>query len=211
VDAEPSVDAGPPGDAEPRAVDEAVEAPAAVAVTLQQLKDAWPEILDAVKEAKLSAWMVVYTAQLRGLHEEVLTLSFMSENDVASFKQPQGVGEGVSEVLRKAILDILGLRVKFIAKADAPVTDAPPNEDPPPAEPTDSSGWAVAVIPGAADEAAARAKKPSRSATASATATKPKAAEKARYGESVVRELLGANFIEEQPIAPRVTPTRKDD
>jgi DNA polymerase-3 subunit gamma/tau len=28
----------------------------------------------------------------------------------------------------------------------------------------------------------------------------------ARYGESVVRELLGASFIEEQPVAPRVVP-----
>jgi DNA polymerase-3 subunit gamma/tau len=27
-----------------------------------------------------------------------------------------------------------------------------------------------------------------------------------RYGESVVREILGASFIEEQTIAPRVVP-----
>jgi hypothetical protein len=30
--------------------------------------------------------------------------------------------------------------------------------------------------------------------------------EPARYGESVVRELLGASFIEEQAIAPKVVP-----
>ena len=30
--------------------------------------------------------------------------------------------------------------------------------------------------------------------------------DKARYGESVVREILGASFIEEQAVAPRVTP-----
>jgi DNA polymerase III subunit gamma/tau len=31
-------------------------------------------------------------------------------------------------------------------------------------------------------------------------------AEDSRYGESVVREILGASFIEEQPVAPRVVP-----
>ena len=29
---------------------------------------------------------------------------------------------------------------------------------------------------------------------------------KQRYGESVVREILGASFIEEQTVAPRVAP-----
>ena len=29
---------------------------------------------------------------------------------------------------------------------------------------------------------------------------------KQRYGESVVREILGASFIEEQPVSPRVAP-----
>jgi DNA polymerase-3 subunit gamma/tau len=29
---------------------------------------------------------------------------------------------------------------------------------------------------------------------------------KQRYGESVVREILGASFIEEQAVAPRVAP-----
>jgi DNA polymerase-3 subunit gamma/tau len=32
-----------------------------------------------------------------------------------------------------------------------------------------------------------------------------------RYGESVVREVLGATFIEEQPLKPRVVPTPQDD
>ena len=36
-------------------------------------------------------------------------------------------------------------------------------------------------------------------------------AEKARYGESVVRELLGASFIEEHDVAPRVVPQPRDD
>lgn len=34
----------------------------------------------------------------------------------------------------------------------------------------------------------------------------PQFGEKQRYGEAVVREILGANFIEERPVAPRPSP-----
>ncbi len=95
------------------------------AVTTQQVKDSWPQILDAVQRAKRSAWMVVFTAQVRSLNDDVLSLSFPSDNDVASFRQ-QGAGQGVSEYLREAIVEILGIRVKFIARADgAPAPGAP--------------------------------------------------------------------------------------
>ena len=98
----------------------ATPAPAPVGpVTTQQVKDTWPQILDAVQRAKRSAWMVVFTAQVRSLNDDVLTLSFPSDNDVASFKQQQGSDtKGVSEYLRQAIVDLLGIRVKFIARAD---------------------------------------------------------------------------------------------
>ena len=33
----------------------------------------------------------------------------------------------------------------------------------------------------------------------------------ARYGEAVVRQLLGATFIEEQVVVPRVVPMPRDD
>jgi len=90
------------------------------AVTTQQVKDAWPQILDAVQRAKRSAWMVVFTAQVRSLNGDVLTLSFPSENDVQSFRQPEAGGApGVSEYLRQGIVDVLGIRVKFIARADS--------------------------------------------------------------------------------------------
>jgi DNA polymerase-3 subunit gamma/tau len=103
---------------------EAAAAPAAAPapvgpVTTQQVKDSWTQILDAVQRAKRSAWMVVFTAQVRALDGDVLTLSFPSDNDVQSFRQSQAPGTpGVSEYLRQAIVDILGIRVKFIARAD---------------------------------------------------------------------------------------------
>ncbi|WP_104192631.1 DNA polymerase III subunit gamma and tau [Cryobacterium sp. Y82] len=88
-------------------------------VTLQQLKDAWPEILEAVKTEKTTAWLVVYTAQVLGLNGDVLALSFPSQADVESFKQQKVPGMGTSDFLRTAIVAVLGLRVKFIARVEA--------------------------------------------------------------------------------------------
>nr|WP_281369887.1 DNA polymerase III subunit gamma and tau [Leifsonia psychrotolerans] len=89
-------------------------------VTLQQIKDAWPEILEAVKTAKLSAWLVVLTASVLELrNDDILVMSFPSDGDVTSFKQKQPTSSGVSDYLRTAIVDVLGLRVKFIVGSDA--------------------------------------------------------------------------------------------
>jgi DNA polymerase III subunit gamma/tau len=167
-------------------------------VSLQQIRDAWPEILDIVRDAKMSAWVVLETAQARDLRDgDILTVSFPSDNDVANFKQSGPGATGVSEFLRTAILQVLGLRVKFIAKSDvvreqAPVVDEPPAND----------GWAVATIPGAEPAQAPR----------TAVVKEPVKDEgPERYGESVVREMLGASFIEEQPLKPRVVPTAQGE
>jgi DNA polymerase-3 subunit gamma/tau len=238
------------------------------------VKDAWPQILDAVQKAKRSAWMVVFTAQVRSLEGDVLTLSFPSDNDVASFRQQQAGGAlGVSEYLRQAIVDILGIRVKYIARADgsssgpagpsgptsapaapaAPaVPSAPSGAGAPPAEPASAAvraattEWAVVTIPGsgaptpapasvgtlerepeplddsappeeieppeepplpeeplgewAAEPTAAGSPpaRPAASAAPAAGARTPTFQEPQRYGEAVVREILGATFIEEQ-------------
>ena len=230
---------------EPAATPEPEPAAPAGPVTFQQMRDAWPEILDKVRDAKLNAWMVLQTAQARALADDVLTVSFVSENDSNSFKQPNPGGDSVSEHLRSAILSVLGLRVKFIARVEAgtanagaaaaaaPRADAPPpsDDDAPEAGPaTDSSGWAVATIPGAelaaeptptasAGTASAPKAAPAKTAPAKAApakAQRPEAstpparpaavANDGRYGEAVVRELLQASFIEEQPHVARVVP-----
>jgi DNA polymerase-3 subunit gamma/tau len=190
----------------------AAEAPAVEAektpVTVDQLRNAWPEILESVQKTKMNAWAVVYTSQVRALEGDVLTLSFVSQNDVDSFKKPQGAGEGVSEILRAAILELLGLRVKFIARADAPAGEPDPDSSATDATPasTDAEGWAVAEIPQSEPAPAPRAAAKPKSA-----ATPAPSGDSARYGESVVRELLNANFLEEQDVAPRVIPVPQDD
>ncbi|CAN5468308.1 hypothetical protein BH10ACT7_BH10ACT7_20590 [soil metagenome] len=222
---EPPVETEPPVEPESRV--EPVEtsptsspAPAVVSapadVSLQQVKDAWPEILEAVKESKLNAWMVVYTAQpLEFRDGRVLVLSFPSQKDVEALKQPASPGQGVGDILKKAFVQVLGLEPALLARVDAS-TAAPPadTESAPEAAPTDSEGWAVTAIPAseptpaetAAAKSAAKAAKP-----AATPPTKAEAADKARYGESVVRELLGASFIEEEQVAPRIVPRPADD
>ncbi|MDP3208971.1 MAG: hypothetical protein Q8M65_07465, partial [Rhodoglobus sp.] len=150
-------------------------------------------------------------------------------------KQPVGAGDGVSEYLRRAIVEILGLRVKFIAKADAsagkkaaapqPKQEAPADTAAAPsAGAKDAAGWAVAEIPG--DPELAAPEKPAKKSSsgkappqpssrgagvAESRSDSPSSTAPTRYGESVVRELLGASFIEEQESAPRVVPLPKDD
>ncbi|GAA0428975.1 DNA polymerase III subunit gamma and tau [Leifsonia naganoensis] len=116
--AAPAAEKAAPAPAAPAPASAVTPAPVGP-VTTQQVKDSWTQILDAVQRAKRSAWMVVFTAQVRALDGDVLTLSFPSDNDVQSFRQSQAPGTpGVSEYLRQAIVDILGIRVKFIARAD---------------------------------------------------------------------------------------------
>ncbi|MCS5716809.1 DNA polymerase III subunit gamma and tau [Herbiconiux sp. CPCC 205763] len=144
---------------------------AAGEVTLQQLKDSWPEILEAVQKAKMTAWLVVFTAQVRALDGDVLTLAFPSENDVASFKERSAPGQGVSEYLRQAIVDVLGLRVKYIARVDSslrPEVAAPDAATPSAAAPDASSPPAGA--PDASSPSATGPAAPASAAPASATA-----------------------------------------
>ncbi len=209
---------------------DAKPAPApATPVTLAQLRDAWPEILEVVQKAKRTAWMVVYTSTPRALNDDVLTLSFPSETDVSNFKERPTSGDSVSEQLRSAITAVLGIRVRFLPRVDATAASPVPvaAEKPgPTAEPVAESvgepangGWNVTAIPGSEAAALAAAadqadEEPSASEpSASGGATAPTAqrdaqpvAARARYGEAVVRELLGASFIEEQNLAPRDRP-----
>jgi DNA polymerase-3 subunit gamma/tau len=213
-----SVSAPPPVEttdavAETPAVVEAVAE--AKTVTLQQVKDAWPEVLESVQKASRNAWMVVYTASPLELRDSnVLVISFPSQKDVEALKQPSSPGEGVGDHLKQAIFAVLGIRPGLLARAEIAPTPTPaivqvddvPEQTEPDVEPTvDEAGWAVAQIPASIDEPVAKTARPAVAA-AKATASAPSAPEPQRYGESVVREILGASFIEEQTVAPRVTP-----
>ncbi|WP_043670349.1 DNA polymerase III subunit gamma and tau [Clavibacter michiganensis] len=128
-------------------------------VTFEQLRDSWPSVVEAVEKAKRSAWLVAVTATPRALAGDVLTLSFVSANDAERFKERGAPGQGVSDILRTAILDVLGLRVKFIARVEPHGGSAAP------------AGAAAPTGGGSASPARDAARPPSSEATSGATRT----------------------------------------
>jgi DNA polymerase-3 subunit gamma/tau len=274
----------PAAPAAPAAEAASVAAPApAGPVTVQRMRDAWPEVLARLEDISRTSWLLASNAEVAGLDDDVLTLAFASQADVAKFKQ-RAAGGGPSEDLRQAILAVLGIRVKYLAKHDGPAGAAPPAPAEPPARPAAPPArsaaerasapaaaapvteWAVAPIPTDADapppdpgpaamaapgqfavddepEDAAPARvatlAPAREGDVLRAADvepsieiddadeAPDAAPDApvppvvapplppvaatrnggvqRYGEAVVRQMLGATFVREEPYEP---PTR---
>lgn len=108
-------------------------------VTLEQVRDAWPEILQRLEPVSRSSWMIATDATPVAFGDDVLTLSFRSQADVTAFKK-LAAGKGPSEDLRGAIRDVLGIRVKYVARfdADPPAGGARPEVTPPAAPPAPS-------------------------------------------------------------------------
>ncbi len=177
--------------AQPIATEAKAAQPTAIgAVATAQFRDSWPNILTKVNKASKAAWMVAFALTVVDFSDDVLTLLFQSQKDLDSFKN----SNGASDTLRSAILDVLGVQVKFRAQiaeqAAAPTPAAEPapvvKEEPvvrkidqlaPPAEATEPKS------------AEAPAEEPVKSRNSSLVD------ESARYGESLLREMLGAEPI----------------
>ena len=84
-------------------------------LTLERLGEAWPQVLNRLQEISRASWLLASGARVAALDEDVLTLTFQSQGDVAKFKHLMR-GEGPSEDLRAAIIAVVGVRVKYIAR-----------------------------------------------------------------------------------------------
>jgi DNA polymerase-3 subunit gamma/tau len=109
-------------------------------VTLQLIRDAWPEILGVLERTKRTAWMAAMTAKVIDYRDDdVLILGFPSQNDVNDLR---GTGvQSPAELLRRAIADVLGVQVKFLPRVIGSQTAetgpaAPVQHDAPPASGT---------------------------------------------------------------------------
>ena len=137
-----------------------VEAPVASGpVNAQRMRDAWTEVLGKLEGINRSSWLIASNARVLDYDDEVLTLAFQSQADVAKFKQLKA-GAGPSEDLRSAILTVLGVRVKYLARHDAaarrpePAADSAPEapgpawraDAPAPTAPADD-GWYPSDVP----------------------------------------------------------------
>ncbi len=113
-------------------------------VTLERIRDTWPEILLALEPVSRSSWMLASGAVPVAYADEVLTLAFARESDLAAFKK-RAAGKGPSEDLRGAIAGVLGIGVKYKAHLIAPEPPEGaglegPGPDEPPADGPDDSG-----------------------------------------------------------------------
>ena len=153
------------------------------AVTQQVLINAWPEIIGQVKKESRAAWMVAFTLTVMDLTDDVLTLKFLSQKDLDSFK----ADSRSTDALRKAIFAVLGIQVKFRPHIEEGAEVASGTEQ---AEP------ATTVIPVVEQEMseAPEAKSEAKSAPSSRNSM---VNEDARYGESLLREVLGAEPIQD--------------
>ena len=152
-------------------------APSTNGVSTQAMIAAWPEILSQVKAESKSAWVVAFTLTVMDLSGDVLTLKFLSQKDLDGFK----ADSRSTDALRKAIFAVLGLKVKFkphVEESDGVVVAEAAADAHPPTT-------AIPVVK-AEEPAAPEAK--SRNGMVN---------EEARYGESLLREMLGAEPMQD--------------
>ena len=149
------------------------------AVTKQALMNAWPEIIGQVKKESRAAWMVAFTLTVMDLTDDVLTLKFLSQKDLDSFKSDSRS----TDALRKAIFAVLGIQVKFRPHVEEGVELSSTSEDAAPA---------TTVIP-VVEQEASQASEPK----AAPTSRNSMVNEDTRYGESLLREVLGAEPIQD--------------
>ena len=157
-------------------------APSTNGVTTQAMIAAWPEILSQVKAESKSAWVVAFTLTVMDLSGDVLTLKFLSQKDLDGFK----ADSRSTDALRKAIFAVLGLQVKFkphVEESAAVVSDEAVAQAHPP----------TTAIPVINDEPTLKDEKPAPEAKSRNGMVN----EDARYGESLLREMLGAEPMQD--------------
>jgi len=154
----------------------------ATGITASQVRASWQRILDQVAKKSKRAYMVAYNIDVVAVEGDVLTLRFASNYDLESFK-----GEaGAPDVLRKAIEAEFGIVFKF-----KPVMEATPE---PKAAPVTAP---VAVVAAAAVAEVSEPEPEELEDEPASESRNTKVNEEARYGESLLREILGAEPVDE--------------
>jgi DNA polymerase-3 subunit gamma/tau len=184
--AAPSAETTPSAKSAPAAPAAKPAAGSVPAVTKQALMNAWPEIIGQVKKESRAAWMVAFTLTVMDLTDNVLTLKFLSQKDLDSFR----ADSKSTDALRKAIFAVLGIQVKFRPHIE---------EGSEPAQVAQEVEPATTVMPvvetGAASPAVAS--EPESEPNSETKSRNSMVNEDTRYGESLLREVLGAEPIQD--------------
>ncbi|MCD2442891.1 DNA polymerase III subunit gamma and tau [Agromyces sp. SYSU K20354] len=159
----------------------AAEAKPVGPVTLQQIRDAWPEVLQALQRTKRTAWMAALSAQVLEYRtdDDVLVLGFASPSEVQGLRSGTGT-QNSAELLRTAIHDVLGVTVKFLPRviganaAPGPGADGPAGPPQASAPAADGGSDRVgAAAPQPADRPAQQAAAPKAQAPMSTAPSAP--------------------------------------
>lgn len=179
-------------------------------LTTESFKDSWADILSVVNKESKAAWMVAFALQVIDFDSSttVLTLKFPNERDLETFK----TSGNSTDVLRRAINSVLGVTVKFKpqfgppATAPAVVAEAPAAEPSTPVETAAAPTEAAASTDGEDDAVALLEEEAAAEIAPAPVVEKPKAKsrnsklvdEESRYGESLLREMLGAEPVDDK-------------
>jgi DNA polymerase-3 subunit gamma/tau len=132
--------------------------------------------------------MVAFALTVVDFTDDVLTLKFLSQKDLDSFKN----ASGASDALRACINDVLGVQVKFRAQVPE-AAEQPAAATPAPAAPAVETKPIAVVEESAPEPEEVEPEAPAQEAPKSRNSKMVD--ESARYGESLLREMLGAEPI----------------
>ena len=186
-------------------------------LSFDALVQAWPAVIDAIAEKKRIVWTAMVGTSIVALETDVVTIGFPSLASSEVLKKSQGSGLPVNaEIVREAILEVTGHRVRFKVQEIAP---AHAEEDAAaPAEPEQGSNtvvpeeaadtvdsappppsWPTVALPGSESEpevvteVVESVEEPDE--------ISPATGSQSQIGEAVIREILGGELISEHPVA----------
>ena len=169
------------------------------------LSTSWSAIVETVGEKKRAVWTALVGTEVIALVDDVVTIGFPSLQAAEVLKKPQGPGLPVNaELVREAILDVTGHRVRFkvqeIARSDSEPdvgnSSVKEDEDAGGSAEPDSPSWPTVTPPNSEDHS----EKLEESVEEISEVPAPIASQ-AQVGEAVIREVLGGELVEEHPVS----------
>jgi DNA polymerase-3 subunit gamma/tau len=155
----------------------------APAVTWEMMKNSWEEIKSTLSGISRAAWQNVYTQTPVAFDGQVLDILFANEHDKTVFRD--GGTNSPSELLRRAIFEVLGVRVQYraaVSNAGEPIVQVSTPKAAAPTEPISKVQEPVAEKVDKSQEVNEKRNK--------------LIDEDSLVGDSVLRNLLGAEPIE---------------
>jgi len=172
-------------------------------LTQELLSASWPEVIESVAEKKRVVWSALTATEVIALVDDVVTIGFPTLQAAEVLKKPQGPGLPVNaELVREAILDVTGHRVRFKVQEISRSGGEPDGGNPSAKAEQDAGGsaeppsWPTVKPPGSANQP----EKMEESVEEISEDPAP-AVSQAKVGEAVIREVLGGELVEEHPVS----------